>query len=290
MIAAEPDVMIAAEPEAKAAAQSDVKAAEPAAVASRRRKARPAGSALGVELEGVWFAYQDEDWALRDVSLRIDPGEMVAVVGHTGAGKTTLIHLLLRFHEPQRGRILVGGRDLRQWPREELRRQFGAVLQEPRLFGGSIESNIRLDPDAVDSRRAIEAARRVRLDELVKKLPEGYQTPVGERGASLSAGQRQLIGFARALAFRPQFLLLDEATSAVDPETEAHIREGLEKLVEGSTSLVIAHRLSTVRRADRIIVLHHGRVRESGRHQELLDARGLYWKLYQLQFRDQEGG
>ncbi|MBI1356399.1 MAG: ATP-binding cassette domain-containing protein [Acidobacteria bacterium] len=260
----------------------------PAPVASRPSKKGNKSEALGVEFDGVWFAYHGEDWVLRDVSLRVDPGEMVAVVGHTGAGKTTLIHLLLRFYEPQRGRILVGGRDLREWPREELRRQFGSVLQDPRLFGGSIESNIRLDPDAVDREQALEAARRVRLDEFVKKLPQGYETPVGERGASLSAGQRQLIGFARALAFRPQFLLLDEATSAVDPETEARIREGLAKLVEGSTSLVIAHRLSTVRRADRILVLHHGRVRETGRHQELLDARGLYWKLYQLQFQDQE--
>lgn len=242
----------------------------------------------GVELENVWFAYEDEDWVLRDVSLRIKPGEMVAIVGHTGAGKTTLINLLLRFHEAQRGRVLVGGRDVREWPREELRRQFGVVLQDPHLFAGTIEENIRLDAEEVDQRRALQAAKRVQLDPIVQRLPDRYETFVGERGSALSAGQRQLIGFARALAFKPSFLVLDEATSAVDPETEGRIRTGLQKLVEGQTSLVIAHRLSTVRRADRIVVLHHGRVRETGTHRELLASDGLYSKLYRLQFLDQE--
>lgn len=248
----------------------------------------PAVKSPQVELQNVWFAYHGEDWVLRDVSLKINPGEMVAVVGHTGAGKTTLINLLLRFYEAQRGRVLVGGRDVKQWPPEELRRRFGVVLQDPSLFAGTIESNIRLDPEAVDTRQAQQAAKRVGLDPIVQKLPKKYDTPVGERGAALSAGQRQLVGFARALAFNPSFLVLDEATSAVDPETEGHIRAGLAKLVEGHTSLVIAHRLSTVRRADRIVVLHHGRVREEGAHQQLLERHGLYWKLYQLQFLDQE--
>ncbi len=261
--------------------QPEEEPAEPGAVAPQVKAPR-------VELENVWFAYEGEEWVLRDVSLKIEPGEMVAVVGHTGAGKTTLINLLLRFHDAQRGRVLVGGVDVRQWPREELRRRFGVVLQDPALLAGSIESNIRLDPRAVDEKRALDAAKRVRLAPIVERLPEKYQTQVGERGAALSAGQRQLVGFARALAFNPSFLVLDEATSAVDPETEAHIREGLDKLVEGQTSLVIAHRLSTVRRADRIVVLHHGRIREQGTHQELLQTQGLYWKLYQLQFRHQE--
>jgi ATP-binding cassette subfamily B protein len=213
---------------------------------------------------------------------------MLAVVGHTGAGKSTLINLLLRFYEPQQGRILVGGRDIREWPRQELRRQFGVVLQDPALLSGTIAENIRLGDASIDQKSIVEAGVTTRLDELVQRLPKGYESAVGERGTQLSAGQRQLVGFARALAHNPRFLVLDEATSAVDPETERHIQRGLRNVVQGHTSIVIAHRLSTIRRADRILVMHKGRIREAGKHRELLEANGLYTKLYQLQFADQE--
>ena len=191
---------------------------------------------------------------------------------------------MLRFYEPQRGEILVGGRDIKDWPRRELRRQFGVVLQEPHLFHGTVESNIRLgDPD-VTREQVVEASRRVRLAETVEALPNGWDETVGERGASLSAGQRQLVGFARALAHNPQFLILDEATSNVDPETELAIRDALANLVEGHTSIVIAHRLSTIQRAHRILVMHKGRTRETGTHRDLLAAGGVYSRLCQLQF------
>ena len=260
----------------------DERPEEPSAVPSA------AGGAQSVELRNVWFAYEGENWVLRDVSFRVEPGEMVAVVGHTGAGKSTLINLLLRFYEPQRGQILVGGRDVREWPRQELRRQFGVVLQDPALLSGTIAENIRLGDSTIDQKRLIEAGLSTRLDELVRRLPDGYESAVGERGAQLSAGQRQLVGFARALAHNPRFLLLDEATSAVDPETERHIQRGLWNVVKGHTSIVIAHRLSTIQQADRIIVMHKGSVRETGKHQELLERDGLYAKLYQLQFAEQE--
>jgi ABC-type multidrug transport system fused ATPase/permease subunit len=251
-------------------------------------QAAPATAAQRVEFEHVWFAYQDEDWVLRDVSFSVEPNEMLAVVGHTGAGKSTLINLLLRFYEPQQGRILVGGRDIREWPRQELRRQFGVVLQDPALLSGTIAENIRLGDASIDQKSIVEAGVTTRLDELVQRLPKGYESAVGERGTQLSAGQRQLVGFARALAHNPRFLVLDEATSAVDPETERHIQRGLRNVVQGHTSIVIAHRLSTIRRADRILVMHKGRIREAGKHRELLEANGLYTKLYQLQFADQE--
>lgn len=241
-----------------------------------------------VEFQGVWFAYKDEDWVLRDVSFTVEPNRMLAIVGHTGAGKTTLLNLLLRFYEPQRGRILVGGRDVREWPRQQLRRQFGVVLQDTALLSGTIAENIRLGDDSIDRKRLVEAAVKTRLDEVVRTLDKGYESPVGERGAQLSGGQKQLVGFARALAHNPRFLLLDEATSAIDPETERHIQRALANVIQGHTSIVIAHRLSTVERADRILVMHKGRVRESGRHQELLDAGGLYAKLCRLQFQNGE--
>ncbi len=251
--------------------------------------ARNAAASPSVEFLNVWFAYQGEEWVLQDVSFRAEPDQTLAVVGHTGAGKTTLVNLLLRFYEPQRGKILVGGRDIRDWPRRELRRQFGVVLQEPYLFHGSIEENIRLgDPD-VSREQAIEAGRSVHLAKTVEALPGGWDTPIGERGAALSAGQRQLVSFARALAHNPRFLILDEATSNVDPETEIAIRDVLAHLVEGHTSIVIAHRLSTIQRAHCVLVMHKGRVREIGAHRKLLAARGLYWRLYRLQFGDPEG-
>jgi ATP-binding cassette subfamily B protein len=264
----------------------------PAAAASIQPvKAGPASTPndanLRVEFKNVWFAYQGEEWVLRDVSLTVEPGEMVAIVGHTGAGKTTLISLLLRFYEAQRGTILVGGRDVRDWPANELRRRFGVVLQDPYLFSGTIESNIRLR-NGVSDERLREVIREVNLETFVNSLPNGVQEPILERGASLSSGQKQLLSFARALAFNPRFLILDEATSSVDTETEFKIREALSRMLAGHTSIVVAHRLSTIQKASRIVVMHKGQVRESGSHQELLAQRGIYFKLYQLQYREQE--
>jgi ATP-binding cassette subfamily B protein len=241
-----------------------------------------------VEFKNVWFAYKDEDWVLRDVSFAVEPGEMVAIVGHTGAGKTTLISLLLRFYTVQKGEILVGGRDIREWPVDELRRQFGVVLQDPYVFSGTIESNIRLSNGDISRDRLGEVIREVNLEAFVSALPHGVQEPILERGASLSSGQKQLLSFARALAHNPRFLILDEATSSVDTETEFKIREALSRMLAGHTSIVIAHRLSTIQKASRIVVMHKGQVRETGSHQELLAHRGVYYKLYQLQYRDQE--
>ncbi len=247
-------------------------------------------SAAAVEFDHVWFAYKDDDWVLSDVSFRIQPGETIAVVGHTGAGKTTIASLLLRFYEVQRGAIRIGGIDIREFFIEDLRRNFGVVLQDPHLFTGTIAENIRLGTAGISDHQLSDAAARVNLLDFVQSLPEGFAQPVRERGAGYSTGQKQLINFARALAHNPRFLILDEATSSVDTETELRIREALQQLVEGRTSIVIAHRLSTIQRADRIIVMHKGRLREIGTHQELLAVRGIYWKLYQLQYKDQEIG
>lgn len=250
---------------------------------------RPAPAATApIEFEGVWFAYQGEDWVLRDVSFAIRPGETVAVVGHTGAGKTTLISLLLRFYDVSRGAIRIGGVDLREFDPLELRRQFGVVLQDPYLFTGTLEENIRLGTETIGQEQVEAAAEQVNLLDFVRSLPEGFRHPIRERGSGLSTGQKQLISFARALAHSPRYLILDEATSSVDTETEFRVREALGRMVEGRTSIIIAHRLSTIQRADRILVMHKGRLRESGTHQELLAARGIYWKLYQLQYKDQE--
>ena len=240
-----------------------------------------------IEFDRVWFAYHDEDWVLQDVSFRVEPYEMMAVVGHTGAGKTTLISLLLRFYEPQRGRILVGGKDIREWSRDALRQRFGVVLQDPHLFSGTIEQNIRLGED-VTLDQARQAAGRVQLLKFIESLPHGFQTIIGERGASLSTGQKQLLSFARALARNAPFLILDEATSSVDSSTELLIRNALTQLVDKHTSIVIAHRLSTIKRASRILVMHKGKLREIGTHAELISRKGLYWKLYQLQYESQE--
>jgi ATP-binding cassette subfamily B protein len=258
-----------------------------AAVAARSAEASEASNPR-VEFHNVWFAYKDEDWVLRDVSLTVEPGEMVAIVGHTGAGKTTLISLLLRFYDVQKGAILVGGRDVREWPLDELRRQFGVVLQDPYVFSGTIESNIRLRNTGISDQRLSEVIREVNLETFVNGLSRGVAEPVLERGASLSSGQKQLLSFARALAFNPRFLILDEATSSVDTDTEFKIREALARMLSGHTSIVIAHRLSTIQKASRIVVMHKGKVRESGSHQELLAERGIYYRLYQLQYRDQE--
>jgi ATP-binding cassette, subfamily B, multidrug efflux pump len=241
-----------------------------------------------IEFDHVWFAYKDEDWVLEDVSFVIEPGETIAVVGHTGAGKTTCVSLLLRFYDVRRGAIRVGGVDLRELDPLELRRQFGVVLQDPYLFTGTLEDNIRLGTDAIRREEVEAAADQVNLLDFIRGLPEGFGHPIRERGSGLSTGQKQLISFARALAHNPRFLILDEATSSVDTETEIRVREALGRMVEGRTSMVIAHRLSTIQRADRILVMHKGKLRESGTHQQLLARRGIYWKLYQLQYKDQE--
>jgi ATP-binding cassette subfamily B protein len=247
-----------------------------------------------IEFRKVWFSYKnvaqpaDEDWVLRDVSFRIPPGQTFAIVGHTGAGKTTLISLLLRFYDIQRGQIFLDGIDIRLLDLQELRRQFGIVLQDPFLFTGTIETNVRLGTPGI-SRQAVEhALDEVGLGDYVRTLPQGVATEVNERGSTLSVGQRQLISFARALAHNPQFLILDEATSSVDTKTELLIREALGRLLSGRTALVIAHRLSTIQHADRILVFHKGRLREEGAHQELLAQRGIYFRLYQLQYKEQE--
>jgi len=241
-----------------------------------------------IEFDHVWFAYKGEEWVLRDVSFRVSPGETVAVVGHTGAGKTTLISLLLRFYDIQRGTIRVGGVDIRQMDPKTLRRHFGVVLQDPHLFTGTIGGNIRLGTERITDADVEMAAEQVNLLEFVLSAPEGFARPVRERGDGLSTGQKQLISFARALAHNPRFLILDEATSSVDTETEMKVRDALVRLVEGRTSIIIAHRLSTIQRADRILVMHKGKLREQGSHQELLALKGIYWKLYQLQYREQE--
>jgi ATP-binding cassette, subfamily B, multidrug efflux pump len=247
-----------------------------------------------IEFRGVWFSYrnveepQDEDWVLRDVSFRVEPGQNFAIVGHTGAGKTTLISLLLRFYDIQRGQILLDGVDIRLLNMQELRKNFGIVLQDPFLFTGTMESNVRLGTPGITAEAVEHALQEVGLGDYLKGLPEGLASEVNERGSTLSVGQRQLISFARALAHNPRFLILDEATSSVDTKTELQIREALDRLLSGRTALVIAHRLSTIQHADRILVFHKGRLREQGAHQDLLAQRGIYYRLYQLQYKEQE--
>jgi len=248
-----------------------------------------AGMATGkIEFQNVWFAYKDEDWVLKDVSFAVDIGESIALVGHTGSGKTTITNLLMRFYDVQRGRILIDGVDVRDWDLHDLRSNFAVVLQDVFLFSGTIENNIRLGKESIDRDRLEWAAREVHADEFIQKLDEGYGSRVQERGAGLSVGQKQLISFARALAFDPTILILDEATSSIDTETEQLIQQAVERVMERRTSLVVAHRLSTIQKCDRIIVLHHGELREMGTHHELLAERGLYWRLYQLQYSDEK--
>ncbi len=269
---------------------------EPVTIASRSG-VRPLPAPRGeIEFRNVWFAYhggaapQDEDWVLRDVSFRVEPGQTLAIVGHTGAGKTTIIQLLLRFYDIQRGQILLDGVDIREFSLQDLRRLFGIVLQDPFLFTGTLESNVKLGTPAIDRAAAERALRKVGLGPFLDSLPQGVETTVTERGATLSAGQRQLVSFARALAHNPKFLILDEATSSVDTKTELLIREALDQLLEGRTAVVVAHRLSTIQHAHRILVFHKGRLREQGSHQQLLALRGIYYRLYQLQYKEQELG
>src|SRR5215471_7013981 len=228
------------------------------------------------------------DWVLRDVSFAIEPGETVAVVGHTGAGKTTIISLLLRFYDVQKGAVRIDGVDVKDMDLSDLRGRFGVVLQDPFLFTGTIGGNIRLGTERIQDAHVQQAAEDVNLGEFIRALPKGFDEEVQERGSTLSTGQKQLISFARALAHDPKILILDEATSSVDTETEFRVRDALGRMVEGRTSLIIAHRLSTIQRADKIIVMHKGQLREMGTHQELLAHRGIYYKLYQLQYKDQE--
>jgi len=269
-----------------------------------------------IEFEDVWFAYrsipvdgdggrapspglhastagdsrppQEPDWVLRDVSFAIEPGETVAIVGHTGAGKTTIISLLMRFYDVQKGAVKIDGVDVKDMDLAELRQRFGVVLQDPFLFTGTVEGNIRLGTEWIEDEDVEKAAEDVNLGDFIRTLPQGFKEEVRERGSTLSTGQKQLISFARALAHDPRILILDEATSSVDTETEFRVRDALNRMVEGRTSVIIAHRLSTVQRADKIIVMHKGQLREIGTHQELLAQRGIYYKLYQLQYKDQE--
>jgi ATP-binding cassette subfamily B multidrug efflux pump len=264
-----------------------------------------------IEFDKVWFSYRGPDaedaqveaavlgrpekpispgpdWVLRDVNFAIEPGETVAIVGHTGAGKTTIISLLMRFYDVQKGAIKMDGVDLKDMDLDDLRRRFGVVLQDPFLFTGTVEGNIRLGTKWIEDEDVEKAAEDVNLADFIRSLPKGFKEEVHERGSTLSTGQKQLISFARALAHNPKILILDEATSSVDTETEFRVRAALDRMVEGRTSVIIAHRLSTVQRADKIIVMHKGQVREMGTHQQLLANRGIYYKLYQLQYKDQE--
>ena len=260
----------------------------PATVVNPPNAITPAGPARGeIEFRNVWFAYTNEDWVLRDVSFHVRPGESVAIVGHTGAGKTTTTSLLTRFYDIQKGKILLDGIDIAKLDLQYLRSSFAVVLQDVFMFSGTLESNIRLG-SAIPRARVEAAADDVNLSPFVRLLPAGLDHPVNERGTTLSSGQRQLLAFARALAHDPQILILDEATSSVDTETELQIRKAIDRLMEHRTSIIIAHRLSTIQRCDKIIVMHKGRVRETGTHQELLAQRGIYYKLYQLQYKEQE--
>ncbi len=237
-----------------------------------------------IVFDHVWFAYNHEDWVLKDVSFEVKPGERVALVGATGSGKTTIISLLLRFYDVQRGHIRIDGIDIRELDLEQLRGLFALVLQDVHLFSGTIGGNIRLGAEAIDDEAVRKAATAVRANRFIDALPGGFDAPVAERGATLSTGEKQLLSFARALAFDRPILILDEATSSVDTETEHTIQRALHVLMEGRTTIAIAHRLSTIQDMDTIVVLHKGVIRESGRHQELLARRGIYYRLYQLQF------
>jgi ATP-binding cassette, subfamily B, multidrug efflux pump len=256
----------------------------PVDIASPARALVPPDCRGRIEFDRVWFAYQGDEFVLRDVSFSVEPGEKVAVVGPTGSGKTTLIKLLNRFYDVRRGRVLVDGVDVREWDLAALRRRIGVVLQDVFLFSGSVQENLTLGRSDVTRKAAVEAVQTVNAERFVERLRGGYDAVLRERGSNLSAGERQLLAFARALAYGPTILVLDEATSSVDTGTELLIQEAVEKLLRGRTAVVIAHRLSTIENVDRILVLSGGEIRESGTHTELLHAQGLYYRLYRLQY------
>ena len=282
----------------------------PATIDSTERAAVNDHGAPAVEFQNVWFTYQhlDEDqqawltaaneadlnsnadieWILRGVSFTVARGETAAIVGHTGAGKTTITALMMRFYDVQRGTVRIDGTDVREIPLESLRKRFGVVLQDAFLFTGTVRTNIRLGSEWITDAEVEHAADEVNIGDFIRTLPQGFDSPMQERGATLSTGQKQLVSFARALAHKPEILILDEATSSVDTDTELRVRSALERMITGRTSVVIAHRLSTIQRADTILVMHKGQLREHGSHNQLLAERGLYWRLYRLQYRDQE--
>jgi ATP-binding cassette, subfamily B, multidrug efflux pump len=277
----EPVSIVSPEPPGRATHHGDVP----------RRSAKSGGGKIA--FDHVWFAYNatdagEPDYVLRDVSFEVNPGERVGIVGATGAGKSTIINLLLRFYDVTRGAITVDNVDVREIPLHDLRGLFSLVLQDVQLFTGTIADNIRLGNSTIPDDAVARAAAAVHADSFVGRLPGGYAAPVAERGATLSVGQKQLLSFARALAFDPRILILDEATSSIDTETELLIRDALKVLMAGRTTIAIAHRLSTIQDMDKILVLHKGHLREAGTHQGLLARRGIYFKLYQLQYRDQE--
>jgi ABC-type multidrug transport system fused ATPase/permease subunit len=241
-----------------------------------------------IEFKDVSFAYNPDEYVLKNLSFEINPGESAALVGATGAGKTSIINILTRFYDIQKGKIFIDGKDISTVDKFELRKHISIVLQDIQLFSGTIKSNIDLNSEEISFDKVREAAETVGADKFIEKLPNKYMEEVKEKGSTLSVGQKQLISFARALAYNPQILILDEATSSVDTETEQLIQNAIEKLLVGRTSIVIAHRLSTIQNADKIIVMHKGEIREIGTHQELLSKRGIYYKLYQLQYKDQE--
>jgi ATP-binding cassette, subfamily B, multidrug efflux pump len=268
---------------------------EPVHIESPRQPVSRSGQLGHIVFDHVWFAYntpadQEPEWVLKDVSFEVRPGERVGIVGATGSGKTTLINLLLRFYDVQRGHITVDGVDLRKLDLQKLRALFSLVLQDVHLFSGTIADNIRLGNSEISDIDIRSAAHAVHADRFIEQLPLGYDAPVAERGSTLSVGQKQLLSFARALAFNPRVLILDEATSSVDTDTEILIRDALETLMSGRTTIAIAHRLSTIQDMDKILVLHKGVLRESGTHQELLAERGIYFKLFELQYKSEDGG
>lgn len=239
-----------------------------------------------IEFKNVWFAYEDENWVLKDINFTINPGEMVAFVGATGAGKSSIINLITRFYDIQKGEILIDGINIKNYDKYELRNHIGVVLQDVFLFTGNIKNNIRLNNKDISDEEIISVAKHVNAHNFIEKLPQGYNTPVMERGATLSSGQKQLLAFARTLAFDPSVLILDEATSNIDTETELLIQDALIKLTEGRTTIAVAHRLSTIQNSDKIIVLNKGIIKEVGNHQELLEQEGIYYDLYTLQYKE----